>query len=429
MCYSITDVGDLHDLATAVRKLASIHDARLLSVRTCETILDLTGFDFAALALVDEPSTMQIVAATGLAESAIGDRILEGAGLGGNALKAGESLLIDNEVAIDTNTLLGGPQADPVFTRLLPDGTTYELFLEAATAAVAQPVIYGGTVIAVLYAGYADGRSHDHTPLAMLSEFSAFLAPLLISVTHLGQLEQTARADERQQMIQHLHDTSLQLLFGVRLTAQTLLDTSLDPSQRDKVEEIESAAADAGRLLRETIQDSLRQERNLIVATQRFVDAFAHRSAVPAQLVVLGDPRELDTEIERLVVAAVREFLHNIEKHAGATSVAVSLTYREDRMIVVVQDDGVGVPQDFRPPTIPNASCGLGLVNVVQSASLLGGTATWERNEDGGTTARIEVPTSSAVLGAADRPTSIDFPGISKAPPIAGVPHGLERAG
>lgn len=421
VCYSITDVHDLHALATAVRKLASVHDARLLSVKTCESVVDLTGFDFAALALVDEPGSMRVVASTGLPRPVVGERILEGAGLGGNALRAGESLLIDDEVAIDTNTLLGGPQANPVFARLLPEGTAYEAFLAGANAAAAQPVTYGGTVIAVLYAGYDDGRSHDHTPLAMLSEFSAFLGPLLISVTHLGQLEQTVRADERQQMIQHLHDTSLQLLFGIRLTAQTLLETDLDQSQRTKVEEIESTSASAAQFLRETIQDTLREDRNLVVATQRFVDAFTHRSAVPAQLVVLGQPRELDTEVERLVVSAVREFLHNIEKHAGATSVAVSLTYREATFVVVVQDDGVGVPQDFRPPAIPNANCGLGIANVLQSASLLSGTVTWERNEDGGTTARIEVPTSAT-------PMPIDFAGVTKAPPIAGALRGLEKA-
>ncbi|WP_326594836.1 sensor histidine kinase [Streptomyces sp. NBC_01803] len=388
---------DLHALATTVRKLTAINDPRLLAVRTCAAVAELTDFGCVALALVDEPGLMRVVASSGFSRSLVGQTVSEGDGLGGNALKAGESLLVDDEVAIDTNTLLGGPRADPVFGRLLPPDTRYEGFLSETTAAVAQPVIHAGTVVGMIYAGYTGGQSHEHGPLAMLSEFSAFLAPLLVSVTHIGQREQTARAEERQQVVQQLHDTSLQLLFGIRLSAQSLLQDDLSPHVREKIGEIESSALNASRFLRETIRETLGAQRNLVVTVQRFVEAFSARSAIPAQLIVLGEPRSHQDEVERAILTAVREFLHNIEKHAHASTAAVSLTYRDDMLVGVVQDDGVGVPDDFRPPVIPNASCGLGLVNVAQSVALLGGSVTWERNEDGGTTARISVPTNPTV--------------------------------
>jgi signal transduction histidine kinase len=82
----------------------------------------------------------------------------------------------------------------------------------------------------------------------------------------------------------------------------------------------------------------------------------------------------------------VQEALTNIAKHAGATRVSVVVRRNEDRVILVVEDDGRGFDMG-------EANAGLGLVSMRERAELLGGSLRVESSADQGTTIAIEIPT------------------------------------
>jgi signal transduction histidine kinase len=86
-----------------------------------------------------------------------------------------------------------------------------------------------------------------------------------------------------------------------------------------------------------------------------------------------------------VLVTAVREALLNVEKHAHASAVVVSVGPRPGGGIVVaVIDDGTGLVPDHTP--------GLGLTSTADAVGRLGGAVRITSDPDGGAIWRIELP-------------------------------------
>ena len=86
------------------------------------------------------------------------------------------------------------------------------------------------------------------------------------------------------------------------------------------------------------------------------------------------------------LAGAVREALLNVEKHAQASSVLVSLFKAAEGVAVTIYDDGQG------PPAAPTARPGLGLAAAADRLGQVAGNLRVGRNDDGGVTVRAWVP-------------------------------------
>jgi signal transduction histidine kinase len=86
----------------------------------------------------------------------------------------------------------------------------------------------------------------------------------------------------------------------------------------------------------------------------------------------------------------VQELLNNVAKHAQANKVMVSLSRRVDRLVLEVNDDGVGL--GFGGGATPPAlRAGRGIHNLRERAEMTGGQFTLSAAESGtGSHARIE---------------------------------------
>jgi signal transduction histidine kinase len=87
------------------------------------------------------------------------------------------------------------------------------------------------------------------------------------------------------------------------------------------------------------------------------------------------------------LLTVLREALMNVAKHANATKTEVTLDVGTDVVTLVVTDDGVGLA-----PSGADQSGGLGLRNISERASRLGGQATFSDGESSGTEIRWRVP-------------------------------------
>jgi len=72
------------------------------------------------------------------------------------------------------------------------------------------------------------------------------------------------------------------------------------------------------------------------------VRGFATVTGTASDFAVIGEPYSLSGEQEAVLIAVVREGLHNVGKHAQASSVLVTLHYGEESTEIIVQDDGRG---------------------------------------------------------------------------------------
>ncbi len=112
--------------------------------------------------------------------------------------------------------------------------------------------------------------------------------------------------------------------------------------------------------------------------------AFTTRTSVPAHLLVLGEAADLDPVREELLVRVAHEGMRNVERHAEASEVIVTLCYGPDWVELVLQDDGV------RGLTSGNGT-GLGLSTLREEIARVGGELRLAANEDTGSTLRARL--------------------------------------
>jgi signal transduction histidine kinase len=200
----------------------------------------------------------------------------------------------------------------------------------------------------------------------------------------------TAVATERARIQASLHDSVAAMLFSIGAQVRDLRSTLPDnPTLRTRLGQLESDVSAASLALREalTALSATSPERALPIELAELCRSFQARTGVPARLVQLGEVRPLDVERTALLVGAVREGLLNVEKHAGAGTVVVSIGEADGGIQVAVADDGAPAPA----PAATGTS-GHGLRMLVERAARLGGRISLVHDEDGGSTLRVLLP-------------------------------------
>ena len=110
------------------------------------------------------------------------------------------------------------------------------------------------------------------------------------------------------------------------------------------------------------------------------------RPAVNTRVITLTELPNLPRSRIGALADAAREALLNVEKHARARSVVVSVFAVRDGVAMTVSDDGDGLDSD------PDCAEGLGLAAMSEQVARLGGTVTIGRNDDAGVTLQAWVP-------------------------------------
>jgi signal transduction histidine kinase len=98
------------------------------------------------------------------------------------------------------------------------------------------------------------------------------------------------------------------------------------------------------------------------------------------------DEQRLPTAVETALYRVVQEAVTNVVRHARATRVDLLVERRNDRVMVMIEDDGIGFDQHKlqRPDH-------LGLLGLRERAEALNGTLTVESSPGAGTTMVVEV--------------------------------------
>ena len=87
----------------------------------------------------------------------------------------------------------------------------------------------------------------------------------------------------------------------------------------------------------------------------------------------------------------MQEALNNTHKHAKAKSVEVVLERRDNLIVLLIEDNGIG----FNPKDKKNPLKGIGLIGMKERAQLIGGTMEIESTPKKGTTVYVRVPAAA----------------------------------
>jgi two-component system NarL family sensor kinase len=172
-------------------------------------------------------------------------------------------------------------------------------------------------------------------------------------------------------------ETARALLQEDQTAAATMLDRVL-PRLRAAVDDVRTVVHD----LRPPALDEL----GLAGATEELATRFSGPSlTVAVSAGVLGDlPAAVDVAAYRIVAEA----LANVAKHAGASAVQVRLHRGQERLDVLVEDNGLGFPTQARS--------GVGLTSMRERAEEIGGSLVVEPTARGGTVVRASFPVATA---------------------------------
>jgi signal transduction histidine kinase len=198
--------------------------------------------------------------------------------------------------------------------------------------------------------------------------------------------------EERNRLARDLHDSLVQKLFGVVLTAQSaaaLLDRSSDEA-RIEVERVAALAQEAIGELRALVfqlRPAAIEAEGLAAALAKHVDVLGRVHRLPIALEHRGAPR-LRPGVDEELFRIAQEALHNALRHAAAEHVRVRLDERPDAVALSVADDGRG----FDPEAPALRSRSLGLTSMEERAQALGGVLRIASAPGAGTTIGLELP-------------------------------------
>jgi signal transduction histidine kinase len=208
---------------------------------------------------------------------------------------------------------------------------------------------------------------------------------------HLSeQAQQLAAVQERHRLARELHDSLSQDLYSIRLGVHIAREAlNSDPEEAIAALEYVIALADAGMaemraLIFELRPDSLAPE-GLIGAINKQVAVLRTRYKLTVDAQLSEEP-PLSLERKQALYFIAQEALHNIVKHAYASTITLRLTSREGELILEVSDDGKGFD-----PTGPFTGH-LGLLSMQERAAQIGGTCSIESAPGRGTYCRVCIP-------------------------------------
>ncbi len=263
---------------------------------------------------------------------------------------------------------------------------------EGLGALIGVPISFGGEVRGVLHCGLRHDGPFGDGVVEALRRVCTYAGAALAAARDRARVEEVAANRERRRLARALHDEFGQRLFTIGMTAQKAR-ASARSGAADLVTHLsglEQQIAGASAAFRATLRSLDRPAAPggaLAVTLREDAAAFTHRTGVPAHLLVIGEPRELDGAREELLVRVAQEGLRNVERHAGATEVVLTLAMSADAVELVIHDDGVGVRG-----AAPVGGSGLGLGMLREQVARLGGDARLARGEDGGSTMRARIP-------------------------------------
>jgi signal transduction histidine kinase len=200
-----------------------------------------------------------------------------------------------------------------------------------------------------------------------------------------------ASTDERRRIAADLHDGPVQELAGLSYSLSAAAQTETSAAAR---ETLDRAAAGT--------RDSMRQLRSLLVEIHppnlrasgleaALTDLLAPLSARGTRTeLTVASGLDLDEETERLVHRAVAEALRNVQRHAQATSVRVTVTTEGGDVRLEVADDGRGFAPAERERSREEGHVGLSLLEEL--AARAGGRLAVRSAPGQGTTFALELP-------------------------------------
>jgi signal transduction histidine kinase len=358
------------------------------------TLLDrlrrMMPFDRASVMLVEEASQVSVRAVFD------GNRIVRLTPEERPKLEASEHPIVQGILTTGTAVLISDLRGHPDWS--LPTDRASEV------SWLGVPLFARGSVAGLfaLSKGEPDFFNSEHLRLAEAMSSQASVAvenAILFEQMQASGLRMQAlsrrlvdvQESERRHIARELHDEAGQALASLRYGLR-LLEREIDSGESvsERIAELmegTNAVIDGLHRLAADLRPASLDHLGLEAALRQYLRSSASKLGLEVRYKARGfTGKRLSTVVETALYRVVQEAMTNVVRHARATRVDVLVEHRGDRVMVMIEDDGVG----FEPEQVQRGDH-FGLLGLQERAEALGGTLTIESAPGDGTTIVVEV--------------------------------------
>ncbi|MDT5130578.1 MAG: hypothetical protein QOG79_5240 [Mycobacterium sp.] len=238
-----------------------------------------------------------------------------------------------------------------------------------------------GVVVALRRDGSQPFSDDQRDMMAAFTDQAALAWQLASTQRRIRELDVLA---DRDRIARDLHDHVIQRLFAVGLSLQGTIPRakSIEVQQRlsDSVDDLQGVIQE----IRTAIFDLHGTSAGITRLRQRLDEAVAQFSGAELRITVqfVGPLSVIDSSLADHAEAVVREAISNAVRHAGASTLALTVTVDDDLRIEVT-DNGTGIAGDVT---------GSGLTNLRHRAQAADGEFSIENAPGGGTALHWSAP-------------------------------------
>jgi PAS domain S-box-containing protein len=252
-------------------------------------------------------------------------------------------------------------------------------------ASVSRLMVHGELLIALIL--------HD-TGLSRKAGEERQNRPRPHALRQLAFFSQQANEAEKRRFSQKLYDDIGQRLGVLKLDLDWL-ENSLSDTEKHLPARVARMQGLLDHVIRTTksvasaLRPPLLDDFGLLPAVEWMAESFQKKTAIRCTVENHGVNVKLDETVESSLFRVVQEGLSNIERHAYASSAKIVFAHAENRLDVMIQDDGVGLTGDSDSDSKPGC---YGLIAMQERVFVLGGTISIRNVRPHGVAIRASIP-------------------------------------
>jgi signal transduction histidine kinase len=194
--------------------------------------------------------------------------------------------------------------------------------------------------------------------------------------------------DERRRIARELHDSTGQNLAVLEMNLSKVKGRIPKPSS--EIDEILSqctsltrSISDELRTLSYLLHPPMLDECGLNSAIRSYVSGINQRNGLHVEVEIPQDLRRLSEDAELAIFRIVQASLTNVHLHSGASEANVKIEEKPDAIIIVVSDEGHGIPEGMLDHTSQTRTVGIGITGIRERVKQLGGRLEIETSRNG----------------------------------------------
>ncbi len=195
--------------------------------------------------------------------------------------------------------------------------------------------------------------------------------------------------EEQRRIARELHDGVGQKLAGLKLNWSSLISGTeikkVWPDYNNLTLLIDETAQEVRTISHQMLPKELEQF-GLIPSIESLLEINFKNTGTNTSFSHMGVEERLPYTVELTIYRILQELVSNILKHAHASSIKVELLKRRDRILLIVEDDGIGMNLE----KMKNG--GIGVMNIESRVESVQGRVTFESEPEKGTFVTVNIP-------------------------------------